>query len=160
MISIYLQQNNLSEYDSLEGNIYVSKFKDLTLQDYVDIRAHICASSHKQPCYKQCEKLLKVAKEILTAGFLTLKNAFKLCSPTLKYNAVNARRKLLQMPLAVVGTGDKFVCYASTDSENHLWREVSSKIEQGEFKKTSQLNRVRKRERKVKVCSGKVIWTF
>lgn len=92
MISLYLQQKDLSQYETLEGNLYVSKFVGLTLKEYIEIRLHICTSTHKTQCHKQCAELTKVAKEILKTGFMTLKDAFQLCSPTVKYNAVNARR--------------------------------------------------------------------
>ena len=46
-----------------------------------------------------------MAQAILTKGFLKLADAFKLCSPNVTYKPFHARRKLLQMPLSIVGAG-------------------------------------------------------
>ena len=50
--------------------------------------------------------MLKVANTILEQGYCTLSDAFRLASPTVKYTAEHARRKLLQMPLVCIRIGD------------------------------------------------------
>ena len=94
----------LSTNDLLKENIYVSKFEGLTLPEYLHARSIVCAHRHKKPC-TECEGMIKVGKEIIEKGILKLSDAFKLCSPHVKYKSFQARRKLLQMPLAVVGVG-------------------------------------------------------
>ncbi|KAL9983134.1 hypothetical protein ACROYT_G005266 [Oculina patagonica] len=49
--------------------------------------------------------ILKVAKEVTSKGFVKVRDAFELCSPGVKYSSFQARRMLLQMPLAVIGVG-------------------------------------------------------
>ena len=67
----------------------------------------ICQKEHIQPC-SRCEGLSKVASEVIACGFMKLKSAFQLVSPdVLQYKASEARRKLLQMPLACIGVGDR-----------------------------------------------------
>ena len=46
--------------------------------------------------------MLKVGNIVLEQGYCTLPDAFQLASPTVKYTAERARRKLLQMPLACI----------------------------------------------------------
>lgn len=106
VVHIYKEQQkrNLSNYETLKENVYISRFEGLTLDEYVRARSHVCSSIHKQT-HCECKGALTVAKEILARRFLTLADAFKLCSPNVKYKSFHARRKLLQMPLAVVGVG-------------------------------------------------------
>ena len=76
----------------------------LTLEEYIRARSLVCIRNHKKPC-NECDGLIRVASEIREKGFLKLSEVFKLCSPQVKYKPVEARRKLLQIPLAVVGMG-------------------------------------------------------
>ena len=67
----------------------------------------VCKKEHSQPC-SRCEGLCKVASEVISSGFMKLKSAFEIVSANvLRYKASEARRKLLRMPLACIGVGDR-----------------------------------------------------
>ena len=109
-MSIYIKQNknNLSKYISLKDNVYVSKFEGLTLHEYVKAMTLVCSNLHKRrgcKCLHNCEGLLNVANIVNEEGFIKLKDAAELCSPNVKYTPTHARRKMLRMPCAVIGTG-------------------------------------------------------
>ncbi len=72
---------------------YVSKVERLTLNQYVTTMNFLCESQHKECCKKECKSLAKVAIKILEDGFMLLKDTFLLCSPTVTYTALHARRK-------------------------------------------------------------------
>ena len=69
---------------------------------YILAKEKICFEEHKQPC-KACIGLISVVKQILHDGFLKLnEGSFSMSSPGIKYKAKDAKRKLLQMPLAAL----------------------------------------------------------
>ncbi len=69
--------------------------------------SHVCQKEHKQPCSAR-QGMIIVANTVIKDGFMTLKSAFKLVSPNvLQYKAPQVRRKILRMPLACVGVGDR-----------------------------------------------------
>ena len=108
-MSIYIKQNknNLSNYISLKDNVYVSKFEGITLHEYVKAMTLVCSNLHKRrgcKCLHNCEGLLNVANIVNEEGFIKLKDAAELCSPNVK-SPTHARRKMLRMPCAVIGTG-------------------------------------------------------
>ena len=79
----------------------------------------MCSSSHCKAC--DCDGMLRVGKDIESKGVLKLSEAFRLCSPNVKYSSFQARRKLLQMPLAVVGVvlpKKETVCYTCLKNRN------------------------------------------
>ena len=82
---------------------FVSKCEGLTLSEYMRARTIVCSSSHRKAC--DCDGMLRVGKDIESKGVLKLSKAFRLCCTSVKYSSFQARRKLLQMPLAVVGAG-------------------------------------------------------
>ena len=101
-------KKNLSNYVSLKDNVYVSKFEGLSLHEYVKAMAFVCSNVHKRhgrECLHNCEGLLNVANIVNEEGFIKLKHAAKLCSSNGKYTPAHARRKMLKMPCAVIGTG-------------------------------------------------------
>ncbi|CAB4010429.1 Hypothetical predicted protein [Paramuricea clavata] len=68
----------------------------------------VCSNLHKRhgcKCLHNCEALLNVAIIVNEEGFIKLKDAAELCSPNVKYTPAHARRKMLRMPCAVIGTG-------------------------------------------------------
>ena len=70
--------------------------------------AFVCSNVHKRhgrECLPNCEGLLNVANIVNEEGFIKLKHAAKLCSSNFKYTPAHARRKMLKMPCAVIGTG-------------------------------------------------------
>ena len=80
----------------------------------------MCSSSHREAC--DCDGMLRVGKDVESKGILKLSEAFRLCCPSVKYSSFQARRKLLQMPLAVVGAGTskkkETVCYTCLKNRN------------------------------------------
>ena len=100
------EQKPLSKHCRNQEDIYVSSFEGLSLSQYKNVRSFVCKKEHTQPC-SRCEGMIKVADEVITHGFMRLKSAFILSSPSVThYKASEARRKLLRMPLACLGVGD------------------------------------------------------
>ena len=66
-------------------------------------RTIVCSSSHRKAC--DCDGMSRVRKDIESKGILKLSEAFRLCCPSVKYSSFQDRRKLLQMPPAVVAAG-------------------------------------------------------
>ena len=75
---------------------------EVSLFEYLTARRAHCAVRYTNPCSK-CLGMLKVGNIVLEQG---LPDAFQLASPTVKYTAERARRKLLQLPLACIRVGD------------------------------------------------------
>ncbi len=98
------QKKQLSCYKKLNDDICVSVFEGFSLKDYIYTRMMFCKLKHTQPC-ENCSRLLDVAKVVLEKGFLQLKTAFEIACPNVTYTSKNAKRKLLQMPLASVAVG-------------------------------------------------------
>lgn len=99
------QRRNLSQYDKVSQDCYVSRIEHLTLSQYASMKTYFCKARHTQPCEKGCEGLVKVANKVLIDGFMLFKDAFLLSSPGVTYTALHACRKLLSMTLAAVGVG-------------------------------------------------------
>ena len=98
----------LSKHTTLQDDIFVSNFEGLSLKEYRNAREVVaCKDGHLQPC-NNCIGFIKVADAILAEGFIKLRTAFTISSPTNNsYKAADARRKLLRMPLACLGVGDR-----------------------------------------------------
>lgn len=92
---------NLSNYVQVDDVTDVSRLEGFTLDKYILTKENICYEEHKQPC-TACIGLLSVAKQILDEGFIKLNEAFAMSTPGVKYKAKDAKRKLLQMPLAAL----------------------------------------------------------
>ena len=92
---------NLSNYIQVDDVTDVSRLEGFTLDKYILTKENICYEEHKQPC-TACIGLLSVAKQILDEGFIKLNEAFTMSTPGVKYKAKDAKRKLLQMPLAAL----------------------------------------------------------
>ena len=92
---------NLSNYIQVDDVTDVSRLEGFTLDKYIVTKKNICYEEHKQPC-TACIGLLSVAKQILDKGFIKLNEAFGMSTPGVKYKAKDAKRKLLQMPLAAL----------------------------------------------------------
>ena len=107
MIDIFQneQSKRLSCYQKLKDGICVSVFEGLSLKDYVYTRLKFCQCKHAQPCHR-CGRLLDVANIVLEKGFVQLKTAFEIACPNVTYTSKNAKRKLLQMPLASISVGE------------------------------------------------------
>ncbi len=97
----------MSLHEKINDSIFVSKMEGLSLVEYVKVCSFVCKNRHKQTC-TDCNGKIKVARYILEHGYIKLSNAFAMCSPCLaKYSPKDARRKLLQLPLAAIGAGNQ-----------------------------------------------------
>ena len=108
VVDIYKHQKNmnLSNYEQIRDDVYVSKFEGLTLAQYIEARTLFCKAHHVKTCQECCLQL-NVAKHVKQEGYITLKRAFEMCSPGVTYTSYHAKRKLLQMPFTAVGIGSK-----------------------------------------------------
>ena len=93
--------SKLIELIKLDNFTDVSRLDGFTLDMYILTKEKICYEEHKQPC-SGCIGLLSVTKRILDDGFINLNEAFRMSNPGIKYKAKDAKRKLLQMPLAAL----------------------------------------------------------
>lgn len=84
----------------------VSALRGFTLESYVVTKEKECIAEDTQPC-KLCTRLLTVAKQIAHDGYIRLNEAFSISSPGVKYKSTDAKRKLLQMPLAAIRIKEK-----------------------------------------------------
>ena len=107
LISIYLSEDPKSSkqhvLDVCSG-VSVCCCSTLSLDNYALAKTVLCNRTHEQPC-NQCAQLLKVADVVLKEGFITLGEAFCLVSPNAKYDTAQAKRKMLQLPLASIRIG-------------------------------------------------------
>ena len=79
-----------------------------SLKDYCTARKYYCELYHK--CVQQRESMIKAGTAVLENGVLPLRTVFRTYFPDVTYHSVNAKRLLLQMPLAAVrlqSKGDK-----------------------------------------------------
>lgn len=114
LISTYLSENPTGNNQHLLNvcdGVSVCCCSTLSLANYALARTVLCNRTHNQPC-NQCTQLLKVADVVLKEGFITLGEgfitlgeAFRLVSPNTKYDTAQAKRKLLQLPLASIRVG-------------------------------------------------------
>ena len=101
LVDIYLnsQTQVLSEFNTVSSDVFVSKFKGLTLQEHCAMREYFCSKNHDQiPC-TQCKSMIQAAEMVLKNGIVPLAVVFKAAFPTVTYHSVNAKRRLLQMPV-------------------------------------------------------------
>ena len=90
------QKRNLSQHDKISQDCYVSRVEHLTLSQYAKIKNSLCETQHKKPCTKGCKGLVKVANNILVDGFMLLKDAFLLSTPTTRTDYVTKSPSTLQ----------------------------------------------------------------
>ena len=89
---------NLSNYVKVDDFTDISALEGFTLE--------ICIAEHVQPC-KLCTGLLTVAKRIADVGYIRLNEALSLSRPGVKYKSTDAKRKLLQLPIAAIRVKEK-----------------------------------------------------
>lgn len=100
---LYSKQS-LNNYTVINENTSVSKLDDLSLKEYTDVKKYICEQEHGQPC-PDCPPFLHAAEMILQGHICSLSHVFKSSFPGVTYTAENAKRRLLQMPLATLRLG-------------------------------------------------------
>lgn len=99
LVDVYLrsQTQALSEYDTVTSDVFISKFRGLTLLEYCTVRDHYCREYHTH-C-TECESMIQAAEMVLKNGIVPLAVVFKAAFPTVTYHSVNAKRRLLPMPV-------------------------------------------------------------
>lgn len=93
------KKQNLSEYKTINNDIYASKIDGLTLEEYCLARKYLCSTQHNQ-C--DCNAMIQAANVILKDGIVSMATVFKTIYPNVTYHAQNAKRRLLQMPVVAI----------------------------------------------------------
>lgn len=102
IVEIYYenQKKMLSDYETVDSEVFVSKFKGLSLSEYYRVKKNLCETNHtKKNC--DCKALINVALTVLNDGICSLSGVFKHNFPTVTYHSFNAKRRLLQMPIVI-----------------------------------------------------------
>lgn len=92
------KKKNLSEYETINSDIYASKIDGLTLEEYCLARKYLCSTQHND-C--DCDSMIQAANIVLKDGIISMATVFKTIYPNVTY-ALNARRRLLQMPMVAI----------------------------------------------------------
>lgn len=101
-IYIHFQSQALSEYDTVSGDIFVSRFQGLNLTEYCAAREYYCTENHCYTTCTNCKSMIQAAQMILKGGIVAMAVVFKEAFPTVTYLSVNAKRRLLQMPVVAI----------------------------------------------------------
>ena len=94
-----------STYRCISNDISVSELTCVTLREYITLLPYYCKNRHCSTC-AECPGLLLVANSILSDGYVKLSTAFHSAFPDVTYHAINAKRKLLKMPIAALRVGN------------------------------------------------------
>ena len=102
LVDIYRNnKKKLSEYDTIDSKVYVSKFQGLSLKEYVSVKKYLCDSNHSKLTSCDCSAFINLSQTVLSSGICCLSNVFKKGFPNVTYQSFNARRKVLHMPCVV-----------------------------------------------------------
>ena len=97
LVDIYLHNQALSNYNTVSSDVFTSNFIGLTLSQYCIVREYYCAKNHK--ACTQCRAMIQAARTILMNGIVPMADVFKDVFPGVTYHSLNAKRRLLQMPI-------------------------------------------------------------
>lgn len=101
-IRTFRANKSLSNYHTVGKDTDMSVFKGLSLQEWLEVKQHICITEHPQPC-SGCSSLIKIAHVIIREGYIRLNEAFSVSNPGhIKYQSTHAKRKFLQLLLAAI----------------------------------------------------------
>ena len=107
LLSIYEQskKESLSEYITLSDSICVSKLSTLSLEEYCLVRKRYCMLHHNN---KKCDCccIITAAEKILLEGISSLSSVFHTAFPHRSYQPTQAKRRLMQMPVAAIRLGE------------------------------------------------------
>lgn len=80
-------------------NVYASKMEGLTLTEYCNVLSflHFHHLVVNPTC--DCSSMIEAASLVLESGIVLLSHVFKSVFPDVTYHSVNAKRRLLQMPV-------------------------------------------------------------
>ena len=77
-----------------------TNLRNLSLKDYCIARKYYCELYHNI-CVQQCDSTIKAGTAVVESGVIPLHTVFQTYFPNMTYS-INAKRLLLQMPLAAV----------------------------------------------------------
>ena len=101
LLDIYKRHaSSCYQYDTLADGVYVSKLQELSLHEYCIARRSFCSSFHGNRVCTECPQMIKAAMIVMDNGVCTLSSVFREVFPDVTYNSSNAKRRLLQLPLA------------------------------------------------------------
>ena len=92
-------------YTTLCDGVYVSTVEEMSLQEYCAACNSYCLSFHRSLCTK-CPGMIKAAVMIMEKGVCLLSSVFRESFPNATYNATNAKRRLLQLPVVALRIGE------------------------------------------------------
>ena len=104
-ILVNAKQETLSEYITVNESICISKFSSLSLEEYCLACKEYCSLRHIDTMC-DCSGMIAAAEKILKEGICSLSSVYRTAFPNLTYQPTQAKRKLLQMPLAAVRLGE------------------------------------------------------
>ena len=82
-----------------DDGIYVSKLKNMCLEDFILRRSALCSQRHMNTC-KECPQLINAAKKIISSGVCKVLQLYrKHFSST--YRSSNATQRFMQLPVVV-----------------------------------------------------------
>ena len=103
LLQLYIQYKRipLGDYLRLSDKVSASKINKLSLEEYCVARNRYCSLYHSSPC-TECDSMVKAARCVLTSGVCSLQSVFTKVFPSVTYHTLNAKRRLLQMPLVAI----------------------------------------------------------
>ena len=94
-----------SSYRCISDAISVSELTCVSIMEYISLLPDYCKNRHYSTC-TECPGLLMVANSIVSEDYVQLSTAFRSAFPGVTYHAINAKRKLLRMPVTALRVGD------------------------------------------------------
>ena len=100
LLEIFQKQCNISDYLTINRDLFSTKLYDLTLMEYCKVRKymHECILTHNRNMC-DCEAILNIAEMVMNDCIVPVSKAFRIAFPQVTYHQKNAKRRLLQMPL-------------------------------------------------------------
>ena len=104
LVDIYskFHTQKLSDFNIVSSDVFSSRVRGITLSEYRIARRAYCQMYHTPSPCSDCESFLKAADMILENGIEALSVVFKAAFPAVTYHPINAKRRLLQMPLVAI----------------------------------------------------------
>ena len=104
-ILVNAKQENPSEYITVNESICINKLSSLSLEEYCLANKEYCSLRHIDTMC-DCSGMIAAAEKILKEGICSLSSVYRTAFPNLTYQPTQAKRKLLQMPIAAVRLGE------------------------------------------------------
>jgi len=98
------------ELYKISDGMYISKFKELSVNEYILCREQYCKKLHDVeggvPACSQCRGLVNTAKEIQGNGMVKVSDTFKKHFSGIKYSSEKAVRKFMSLPVVIFELGE------------------------------------------------------